>query len=234
MNIVISQPMFLPWAGLFEQIRLADVFVHYDDVPLPQGRSFISRVQVKGPKGQEWLTVPLVRRSRGLIREVRIDHSEPWKKEHLATFSRLLKPAPHFDEAWALLETIYDYDTQWLSQFNIHALEHIARYLGFAARFAKSSDLAQEGKSSEKLLKLVKHFHGTCYITGHGAKNYLNHDLFASAGVEVQYMDYRLEPYPQLHGEFTPYVTLIDGIAHLGKDVAKHMTSQTLHWKQAL
>ena len=45
MNLVVSQPMFLPWIGLFEQVRLADRFIHYDDVQLPQGRSFISRVK---------------------------------------------------------------------------------------------------------------------------------------------------------------------------------------------
>lgn len=233
MNIVISQPMFLPWAGLFEQIRLADIFVHYDDVPLPQGRSFISRVQAKGEKAQEWLTVPLIRRSRGLIREVRIDHSEPWKKEHLATFSRLLKSAPCFDEARALLETIYGFDTPFLSQFNIHALEVISHYLGFAPRFVKSSELAVEGKSSGRLLKLVTQLGGTCYITGHGARNYLDHALFERAGIEVRYMDYRITPYAQFYGEFTPYVSIIDGIAHLGKDIVKHMASQTVHWKEA-
>ena len=29
--VVISQPMFLPWIGLFEQVKVADHFVHYDD-----------------------------------------------------------------------------------------------------------------------------------------------------------------------------------------------------------
>ena len=38
-TVVISQPMFLPWVGLFEQARHADVWFHYDDVQLPQGRS---------------------------------------------------------------------------------------------------------------------------------------------------------------------------------------------------
>ena len=51
--------MFFPWVGLFEQIRLANVFVHYDDVQLPQGRSFTTRVQLKAPTGVHWLTMPV-------------------------------------------------------------------------------------------------------------------------------------------------------------------------------
>ena len=46
-KIVISQPMLFPWIGIFEQIKLSDVYVHYDDAQLPQGRSFINRVQIK-------------------------------------------------------------------------------------------------------------------------------------------------------------------------------------------
>ena len=50
-TLVVSQPMFLPWVGLFEQVRLADVFIHYDDVQLPQGGNFMSRVQLKTASG---------------------------------------------------------------------------------------------------------------------------------------------------------------------------------------
>ena len=45
-TVVISQPMFFPWVGMFEQIALADVYVHYDDVQFSKG-SFTNRVQLK-------------------------------------------------------------------------------------------------------------------------------------------------------------------------------------------
>ena len=31
-NVVISQSMLFPWVGTLEQMLLADVFIHYDDV----------------------------------------------------------------------------------------------------------------------------------------------------------------------------------------------------------
>ena len=58
-TVVISQPMFFPWVGIFEQIRLADIFVHFDDVQLPWGSSFINRVQIKTKDGIKWLTIPI-------------------------------------------------------------------------------------------------------------------------------------------------------------------------------
>jgi WbqC-like protein len=38
--VVILQPQFFPWIGYFEQVHRADIFVHFADVQLPQGRSF--------------------------------------------------------------------------------------------------------------------------------------------------------------------------------------------------
>ena len=71
-TVVVSQPMFLPWIGIFEQVSIADLFVHYDDVQFPQGRSFSSRVQVKAEQGCRWLTVP-VRRDGKAINQKRKD-----------------------------------------------------------------------------------------------------------------------------------------------------------------
>jgi hypothetical protein len=53
--------MYMPWYGLFEQIRQADIYVHYDDVQVTKN-SLLGHVQVKLPTGPHWLTVP-VRRS---------------------------------------------------------------------------------------------------------------------------------------------------------------------------
>ena len=46
MKVVISQSMFFPWVGFLEQLKLADVYVFYDDVQFSKG-SFTNRVRVK-------------------------------------------------------------------------------------------------------------------------------------------------------------------------------------------
>ena len=55
---MISQPMYFPWVGMLEQMRLADVFVHLDDAQYSKG-GFLNRVQVKTQQGSSWITVPL-------------------------------------------------------------------------------------------------------------------------------------------------------------------------------
>ena len=45
-TVVVLQPQFFPWRGVFEQIRLADEFVHLDDAQFQKG-GFTNRVQLK-------------------------------------------------------------------------------------------------------------------------------------------------------------------------------------------
>ena len=106
-KIVISQPMFLPWIGIFQQILTADLFVHYDDVQLPDGRSFCSRVQIKSDDGVRWMSVPVKRKSKQLICDAKIDFSKNWKKSHLEILKKSYKSAPFGDLALSLVESIY-------------------------------------------------------------------------------------------------------------------------------
>ena len=79
--VVISQSMYFPWVGLLEQVRLADSFVHYDDVQFDRG--FYNRVQVKTEQGSRWITLPLSNHRRGQkIDEIVVDDNMNWRKRH--------------------------------------------------------------------------------------------------------------------------------------------------------
>src|SRR5262245_46812788 len=215
-TVVISQPMFLPWIGLFEQVRLADVFFHYDDVQLPQGRSFTSRVQIKTAQGVDWLTVPIDRRRSGrLINEVILASHADWRARHLRVSRTAYAQAPHFELMFDVVERIYGFPTDSLSELDIHGVEIVAAWLGFKPEFRRSSLSGIGGSSTQRLLDLCLSVGADTYVTGHGALNYLKHESFEERGVAVRYMDYQRTPYPQQHGEFTPFVSIIDAIANV-------------------
>lgn len=233
MKVVISQPMFLPWIGLFEQIKMADVFVHYNDVALPQGRSFISRVQIKTDNGLNWLTAPISRaQSRLPIRDVLFAEDQDWKIAHLNKIRNSYKTAPHFSEMFELIKSIYDKPFKSISEFNIFGVETIAKYFKLSPNFINSSDLKINSSSSDRLLMICKNLNAKNYITGHGAINYLNHQLFEDNKINVLYMDYKKRIYPQMHGEFTPFLSAVDAIANLGEAAADLLCSDAIYWKE--
>jgi len=236
MRVVISQSMYFPWVGLLEQIRLADVFIHYDDVQFSKG-SFSNRVQVKTPGGMTWMTVPLSEHRLGqTIDEVRVQPARTWRNRHLALLEQSFEGAPHASDALDLAASVTAGDHQTVADLSRESMLALCRYfeLDTKTRYADSRDFDIAGSGSERVLTLVKAVGGTDYITGHGARNYLDHALFETAGVSVSYMDYQCTPYPQLHGTFTPYVTTLDLVANCGRAGMTSIASQTRNWKEFL
>ncbi len=233
-TVVISQPMLFPWVGMFEQISLSDVYVHYDDVQFSKG-SFSNRVQVKTEDGSKWLTVPLKDLHLGqTIDQVKPQESEKWKPRHLALLEQAYRSAPYRDTMLALVHETYAHANGSLAELTMQGLDTVCRFFGLdrGRRFLRSSTMGIGGESSNRVLDLVQAVSGDIYVTGHGARDYLDHELFEREGVQVRYMDYRKAPYPQLHGEFTPYVSILDLIANAGADGLRFIKSPSVHWKE--
>lgn len=235
MKVVILQPMFFPWIGVFEQIKRSDLYVHYDDVQFPKGISrkiFLNRIQIKASSGVKWLTVPVLRKGTQLINQVIIDDSQDWRSKHLKTLRQNYSRAPYSEDMFDIVQTAYSLKTDRLSKLNIFIIEKISQYFGISTEFKISSDHNIKGFSSERVLEYVLKFNGTVYITGHGAFNYLDHELFERKNIRVEYMDYNRTLYPQLYGEFDPHISILDLIANCGQDGRKLINSDTKYWKE--
>jgi hypothetical protein len=227
--------MFLPWIGLFEQVRLADVFIHYDDVQLPQGRSFMSRVQIKTPEGITWLTAPIDRRKSGrLLNEVVYSTNTNWREQHLKTIRHIYSQAVFFEPMWQLISKIYENPTNNLALFNQYAIETIAEWMGLKPKFLCSSDMGIGGSSTQRLVELCKSVGSDIYVTGLGALNYLDYDQFETNSISVHYMEYRLIEYSQPYGVFTPYVSILDAIANCGCETGRLISSGSTYWREYL
>lgn len=227
--------MVFPWVGLFEQIRLADIYVHYDDVQLPLGRSFITRVQVKNLSGVQWLTLPIAPGPHlAKINESSTKETRDWRSEHVKLLTALYAEAPHFREMIDIVEEVYDHRDCNVAVLNARGIERISRYFDLECTFRTSSEMNVPGKSSERLLAMVQSLKGSTYITGHGARSYLDHEMFERSGVNVEYIQYQRLPYEQLHGKFTPFVSVLDLIANVGKAGRRVFVSQSIPWKEFL
>ena len=231
-TLVVSQPMFLPWVGLFEQVRLADVFIHYDDVQLSQGRSFVSRVEIKTPSGILWLTAPIDRRKSGkLLNQVFFSSEVDWRSKHLKTIQHAYARAPYFDHMFGLISDIYSCPNNRLTEFNINAIQTIAEWLGIKPKFARSSTIVVGGASTQRLVDLCRYVDADVYVTGLGALKYLDNERFEERGISVCYMNYELTQYPQMFGGFTPYVSILDAIANCGEQTRELVCSQSVYWR---
>ncbi len=232
-KVVISQSMYFPWAGILEQIKLADVFVHYDDVQFARG--FYNRVQIKTPHGIKWLTVPLRDRHRGQkIDETLVDNRTNWRDRHRELLRFSYRNSPYRDDMLQLVDEVFSKKIHYLSDVSRTSTLAIADYFRLSRDcfFADSRSVGIKGRSSQRLKDITSHFKGRVYITGHGARNYLDHELFENSDIEVRYMDYKINKYSQLYGEFTPFVSALDLIANCGTEGIIYLDSTTMNWRQ--
>jgi hypothetical protein len=232
-KVVISQSMYFPWVGLLEQVRLADCFIHYNDVQFTRG--FYNRVQLKTESGIKWLTVPTRDYHRGQrIDEVQTDESQNWRELHVRAVQDAFRHAPFGDDAVELIKQVLAKDLGTVGDVSRASIEGLVDYFGLAegTQFLDSKNLGIDGKSTQRLLDLVLTVNGKVYITGHGARNYMDHSLFENKNIDVQYMHYKLVPYPQLHGDFVPYVTGLDLVANCGPQGKQSICSTTIGWKE--
>ena len=235
-TVVISQPMYFPWVGMLEQIALADTFVFYDDVQFSRG-GVLNRVQIKTEAGSRWLTVPLKGLHLGQqINAVQTDEATGWRKKHLDLLASTYRQAPYCDEMLSLVGDVLDHDSPLLADVATRSMLALASYFGIDkdTRILTSSKLDIAGRNTTRVRDVCVAAGATRYATGHGAKNYLDHEDFDAHGVRVEYMDYQKLNYPQLAGDFTPYVSALDLIANCGRAGAAVIAPRTVGWQDVL
>ncbi|WP_207485313.1 WbqC family protein [Arenibaculum pallidiluteum] len=221
-TVAVHQPNYLPWLGYFAKMAQADIFVFLDDVQFPQGRSYVSRTRIHSPNDGTWLSIPVSRGERQLIRDVKF--ADPnWRRRHLQTLRHTYRRAPKFDEAMDLAAEILSLETEYLCEFNIEAVTRLARHLGLSCRLQVSSSYAVDSCRDDRIIELVKAAGGTGYVSGGGGQNYQDPEKFARAGIALHVREYRPRPYQQPGSAFLPGLSIVDALFNLGDGVHEHL-----------
>ena len=216
---------------MLEQMALADVFVHLDDVQFSKG-GFFNRVQIKAPQGVRWLTIPLAESKLGQSLYEMHPAEHDWQRKHLATLQHVYAAAPYIDEVIALVESVFGKNIETLAGLSAASMEAMAQYFKVSPEMILcSSEISVDAKGSERVLAICQSLGATRYVTGHGGVDYLDHELFNEVGIAVEYMDYEKCEYPQLYGEFTPFVSALDLLANCGQEGRDVIAPQTVCWK---
>lgn len=224
-RVAILQSNYVPWKGYFDMIAAADEFILYDDMQYTR-RDWRNRNQIKTPHGVQWLTVPVKVKGRYLqaIRETEID-GHAWTKAHLKSLQQNYRRSKCFDEIVRLLEPLYhQHAITHLSDLNHAFIKAICDYLGIRTRISNSWDYTLAEGKTERLVNLCVQAGGSEYISGPSATNYINEQAFAGSGIKLTWFNYNDYPeYPQLWGQFTHQVSILDLLFNCGKNASQYM-----------
>lgn len=215
--VAIHQPNYLPWLGYFHKIALADVFIFLDDAQFSKN-SFTNRVQVLGPGGPKWLTVPASVHLGDAINAVRPAAAD-WPRRHLDTLRNYYGDAAAFREVWPQITEIYaSVPNDDLATINRGLVETVSELLGLDCRFVASSTMGfSELSGDDRLVDLVSAAApGGAYLSGKGGAKYQDPAKFATAGLTLSYTDFEHPTYDQGASTFEAGLSLLDAVFHLG------------------
>ena len=224
MIVAIHQPQFFPWIGYFYKIAACDLFIYLDDVQFKKNE-FQNRNKIKTAQGPRWLTVP-VRYSFGQsMREVETDNRRNWRHAHLQTLRTNYAPAPWFQEYFPRLEALYAREWDNIAEFNIATVNLMMEFLGLKVERRRSSELPSKGASTQRLVSLCSGLGAQTYLSGAGARDYLDASLFAQAGIALRYQEFEHPEYPQLFGDFEPFLSCLDWVLNTGEAAASALAA---------
>ena len=209
MTIGIMQPYFLPYIGYFQLIKEVDKYVIYDDVNYIN-KGWINRNNIL-LNGQKYLfTLSLLGASQNkLINEIAVENNQ---SKLLKTIENAYKKAPYFENVFAVIQSIFDYENKNLSKFVGNSIIQIADYLDIKTTFVYSSEIEKDNtlKGQEKILQICKILGVTNYINTIGGQELYDKDIFKQNNIELHFLKTEAIEYKQFKNDFAPYLSILD------------------------
>ena len=225
-TVVIHQPDFLSYLGFFHRLLYADMYVVLDDVQFVKGtsQSWMNRDKIKTANGEQWLTVNVQKASKDTnINEIILNDTLNWKKKNLDLIIQNYKKSEYFDEIFSHIQELYNSEHEKLSDFNMASIFMLIKLFDIDIEIRYSSDLKTTKTKSERLVEILSQVDATHYLSGIGAKDYHIDKPFDDANIKVIWQEFKHPVYPQLHGEFIPYLSSIDLLFNCGIEKSREI-----------
>ena len=200
MIAAIHQHHYFPWLGYMDKMARADVFLLLDQVQLNDA-SYMFRHQLLDKNGEKkYITIPFQKKGYMLrpYNELELNMAIDWQTRQKNFICDNYRRHPYFREIWAEIEPVFTESYTHLWQVTDASVRIMRRLLDVDTPLVYQSSLRPaDGKKSEFLIDLLGQLGADRYLSGSGAKKYMDMELFERAGIEVTYQHFTLPVYPQ-------------------------------------
>ncbi|MDF2592068.1 MAG: WbqC-like family protein [Clostridia bacterium] len=214
--VVAHQAEFLPYIGFFQRLLKANLLIIADSVQYEK-QNFQNRNRIKTVRGAKWMTASIIKHPvETSINQIFLSNTIDWRTEHLCLIRENYKDAPFYNQIYPIIVELYDYKCEKLVDFNINSIRKLCELLEINIDIILSSSLDVHGKKDDLIIDMLQKVGATAYISGDGAKKYSNPKSFEAAGINVIWQNFKHPVYPQVNGDFLPYMSSIDLLFNCG------------------
>ena len=222
--------MYLPWTPYIAKLMYSDIFVVFDTVQYPGGKSYTNRNYIYEKNNSILLTMPIEKHSlRSKFFEVNINLKTNWYDKHFKTIQMAYSKSNNSNFIKQLMRL---YETNNIgsdfTKYCISHLELIKKNLELKTTIVRASDLKNNLKGLDRIMAILHNFNATTYITGigEGSMRYMDSDRFHRENITLKTLDYDDDLYKYKFGEIRSGA-FIDLMINKGKDTIKHIFENT-------
>jgi hypothetical protein len=219
MTAAIHQPQYWPGLRFFAKMRASDLFIYLDDVQFEK-REYQNRNRIRNARGWQYLTVPVISKGKfsQKINEAELDNSADWRAEHLLAIRTNYGRARFFALYRAGLEKLYSREYRLLGELAAATAEFVCSALAIKVPVRYASKFGVAETSTGRLVKLCEAAGADEYLSGAGARAYLDEKFFDSAGIKVSWQHFLPREYPQVFPGFEPDMSALDLLLNCGPE----------------
>jgi WbqC-like protein family len=226
MNLSIHQPSYFPWLGMLDKIRKSDVFMIMDEVQLSDSGYQHRNLLITADGKTKFLTIPFVRRGylKLPFREIEIASSD-WGSKHLSFIKNTYRKHPYADEVMPRLEAFYAADYRLLVDAVVASMRLSLEFFGIETQVIFQSEMNYDHslRRGDLVIALARAAGAKCYISGSGAKAYLDESAFAG-DMSLRYNTFRQQSYSQKGSTtFQPGLACLDAMFNLGVEASRSL-----------
>ena len=223
----LMQPTYFPWLGYFNLIKQSDVFVVYTTTQL-QKRSWQVRNKIKTSQGETYLSIPILKtasRDNLTISTAEISYDSNWVNKHLSSIQHAYKKTPYFDEIYPIIESHLISKPKYLFDITYGMLLEFVSLLDINTTIVLSDDIDYTGSKDEALISICQALDVKNYLSVKGSMDYIldGVNLFEKNNINLLWHEYSHPTYPQVNGDFIPYLGIIDALFNIGPEETKKL-----------
>lgn len=224
MVVAAHQIHFMPGLRYFSKMKNCDIFVYLDDVQFVK-REFQNRNRIRTKNGWQYLTLPVMTRGRfnQLIKDVEINNTYNWREEHLKAIEINYRKAAFFNEYFPKICEIYSKEYRYLVDISLSLIDFFRKELSINTKTILSSSLKIDKKSTQRIVEICKALNADTYLSGIGAKDYLDEKAFIENNINLIWQNFVVKPYPQVFDGFVENLSILDLLLNCGKDSLNYL-----------
>lgn len=236
MNVVVSQPRYLPAINYIQRLYYADIFVVLDNVQR-QARGWENRNKILMDGVPKWLTIPISSSSRVDIKDANIADVS-WIDTHKQALFNAYKNAPCFDYGlidlyYKNVETCFCGKGASFRDVVVMTLNNCCSIFNFVPKLKLSSEIPQRLDliGPKKIVEICHSLGANTYISGPNGISYGIVEAFDQIPTKVVFHEFTHPNYRQFNSinRFFPYMSFFDLVFNVGVDNASSIVRGEFH-----